>query len=189
MIRLLRSFALIALLVAGSAARADDYDDTTLLFRTSQQSASFFRSSYGYAVFPTVGEGGFVVGGAYGKGRVYQRGRYVGDTSITQLSIGAQAGGQAYSQIVFFENQAAFRKFTSGSYEFTADASAVAITASAQASAGTTGANAGTGVNKNETKTMATFRNGVAIFTVVKGGAMLQAAVAGQKFTYTPKGR
>src|SRR5260370_21974835 len=97
-----------------------------------------------------VGKGGLIVGAAHGRGRVYMHEQYVGDTSMTQLSIGFQAGGQAYSQIIFFEDQRAFDEFTKGNFEFAADAGAVAITAAAGASAGTAGANAGaSGGNKD----------------------------------------
>ena len=187
--RMVRILATLAFLVSAGAASADDFGDTLASFRSSSESASYFKSSYGYAVFPTVGEGGFIVAGAHGKGKVYVHGAYVGDASVTQISAGAQAGAQAYSQIVFFQNRAAFRKFTSGNFEFSADASAVAVTASAQATAGTTGANAGAGVNKNDAGTMGGYHDGMATFTIVKGGAMLQAALGGQKFGYTPKSR
>jgi uncharacterized membrane protein len=93
-----------------------------------------FDNSYGYAVFPTIGKGGLGVGAAHGKGRVYAQGKYVGDTSMTQVSFGLQAGGQAYSQIIFFEDKRAFDEFTSGNFEFGAGVSAVAITAGASRS-------------------------------------------------------
>ena len=100
-------------------------------------------TSYGYAVFPTVGKGGLGVGGAHGSGRAYVQGKHVGDVKMNQLSVGLQAGGQAFSQIIFFEDKRAFDEFTSGSFEFDATVQAVAITASATASAGTAGATAG----------------------------------------------
>src|ERR1700757_2472753 len=91
-----------ALLLAGAgSAPADEDSDTVELFKNAGESAGFFRSCYGYAVFPTVGKGGLVVGGAYGTGHVYAQGKYTGEASLTQLSVGLQAGGQAYSQIVF----------------------------------------------------------------------------------------
>src|SRR5207302_1248617 len=95
--------ALLVLLGAG-AAYAGEYEETIDLFRHAGESAVFFNQCYGYAVFPTVGAGGLVVGGARGKGRVYVHDRVVGDTTMTQLSVGLQAGGKAYSQIIFFEN-------------------------------------------------------------------------------------
>ena len=174
-------------LFSGRSALADSYSDTVTLFKNSGESASFFNTCYGYAVFPTIGKAGLVVGGAHGKGRVYLHGKYVGDASVTQLSVGLQAGGQAYSQIVFLEDERAFKDFTSGHFEFGADASAVAITAAAQASAGTAGASAGASGGKKDAVTAGSYHNGLAVFTIVKGGAMYQATVAGQKFEFTPQ--
>ena len=173
--------------VSGSGALADSYSDTVTLFKNAGESASFFGNCYGYAVFPTIGKGGLVVGGAHGKGRVYAHGNYVGDVSVTQLSVGLQAGGQAYSQIVFFEDERAFKEFTGGNFEFGADVSAVAITAAAEASAGTGGASAGASGGKKDAVTAGSYHKGLAVFTIVKGGAMYQATVAGQKFKFTPK--
>ena len=182
------AFLLVAVqCFAGAWALADSYSDTVALFRNAGASASFFDTCYGYAVFPTIGKGGLVVGAAHGKGKVYVQGKYLGDSSMTQLSVGLQAGGQAYSQIVFFEDQRALKDFTSGDFEFGADASAVALTAGAEASAGTAGASAGASGGKKDAVTAGSYHNGVAIFTIVKGGAMYQATVAGQKFKFTPK--
>ncbi len=131
------------LLAAAGAAQADNYSDTIALFKNAGDSAGYFSRSYGYAVFPTIGEGGFILGAAHGKGRVYVNGQIVGDTSMTQLSAGFQAGGKAYSQIIFFEDKRALDEFESGSFEFSAGASAIAVTASANASAGTNGRDIG----------------------------------------------
>lgn len=182
-----RFAAACVLALAGTVAYADDFSDTIALFRNSNEASSFFGKSYGYAVFPTVGEGGFVIAGAYGKGQVYRQGTYVGDSSIIEVSAGAQAGAKAYSEIVFFQNKAAFDKFTSGEYQFSADASAVAVTAAAELRAGTAGVGANASTTKRNAGTAARYRKGVAVFVIVKGGAMLQAAVGGQKFSYTPK--
>jgi len=177
-----------ALLLAGAAgARADEYSDTVELFKNAGESAGFFRNCYGYVVFPTVGKGGLVVGGAYGTGHVYAQGKYTGDASLAQLSVGFQAGGQAYSQIVFFENKTAYDEFTSGSFEFGADVGAVAITAAAGATAGTTGASATASGGKKDAATVGRYYKGMAVFTIVKGGAMYQATVAGQKFKFTAR--
>src|SRR5947209_3266490 len=127
--RVLSVLALLAFALLASPAWAADAGQNALAaFKQAPESAGFFRTAYGYALFPTIGKGGAVVGGAYGKGRVYQHGRYVGDTSMTQLTVGFQLGGQAYSEIIFFENKAAFDRFTSGNFEFGGEASAVAIT-------------------------------------------------------------
>ena len=177
------------MLLAAGAVRADSYSETTELFRNAGESADFFKRCYGYAVFPTIGKGGIAVGAARGKGRVYEKGQYIGDATMNQVSIGLQLGGQAYSQIIFFEDKRALDEFTAGSFEFGADASAVAITAAAGASAGTSGANAGASGGKNDATTSGKYFKGMAVFTIVKGGAMYQAALAGQKFSYKPKGK
>jgi lipid-binding SYLF domain-containing protein len=178
-----------SLLLAGTGAWADDdYADTVQLFRNAGESAAFFKDCYGYAVFPTIGKGGLVVGAAHGNGRVYVHDKHVGDSSMTQLSVGLQAGGQAYSMMVFFEDRRAFEEFTKGDFEFGADAGAVAITAAAQASAGTTGATAGASAGEGAATTHGKYYKGMAVFTIVKGGAMYQATVAGQKFKFRPRG-
>jgi lipid-binding SYLF domain-containing protein len=179
--------SLAGLLLAATLAWAGSYSETLSLFKNAGESAGFFNQSYGYAVFPTIGKGGLIAGAAHGTGRVYAHGRYVGDTSMTQLSVGLQAGGQAYSQIIFFEDQRAFDEFTNSNFEFGADVNAVAITAAAGSSVGTTGANANASGGMRDARTAGKYYKGVAVFTIVKGGAMAEAAVAGQKFTYTPK--
>jgi lipid-binding SYLF domain-containing protein len=168
------------------SALANSYTDTIALFKNAGQSAGFFDNSYGYAVFPTIGKGGFVVGGAHGTGHVYQKGKYVGDVAMTQVSVGFQAGGQAYSQIIFLQDERAFQEFTKGNFEFDAGINAVAITASAGASTGTTGTSAGASGGKKDANTAGGYYKGMAVFTIVKGGAMYEASVAGQKFKYTP---
>ena len=139
--RLLNFTAL--LLLAVGTARADSYSDTVQLFQNAGQSAAFFSKSYAYAVFPTIGEAGFIVGGAGGKGRVFVRGKYAGDTTVGQVSVGFQLGGKAYSEIIFFEDKRALDEFQTGTFEFSAGVSAIAITAGASASAGTNGATSG----------------------------------------------
>jgi lipid-binding SYLF domain-containing protein len=172
--------------LASVTAWADAYDDTIALFKDAGQSAAFFDKSYGYAVFPTIGKGGLGVGGAHGSGHVYKHGEYVGDTTMNQVSVGLQAGGQAFSQIVFFEDERAFNEFTSGNFAFGADVGAVALTAAASASAGSKGKSAGASGGKNDAATVGGYHKGVAVFTIVKGGAMYEATVAGQKFKYKP---
>lgn len=126
----------------------------------------FFRSAYGYAVFPTVGKGAVGVGGAYGKGQVYEQGKAIGKTELVQLTIGFQWGGQAYSELIFFENREALERFKAGNLKFSAQASAVAITAGASATAA--------------------YENGVAVFTMTRGGLMYEASIGGQGFTFEP---
>lgn len=185
--RLVSIVAFLAIALSFSPAWADAYTDTINVFKKAGESASFFGKSYGYAVFPTVGKGGVGVGGAYGKGHVYAKGKYVGDTSLAQVSVGFQLGGQAYSEIIFFEDERAFKEFTGGNFEFGADASAIAITASASAKASSTGGSAGASVTKNQAATAGKYYKGMATFTVAKGGLMYEAAIAGQKFSYKGK--
>jgi lipid-binding SYLF domain-containing protein len=184
-----RNSALLWLLLClpAGAAHAATFSETIDVFKNAGASASFFSHSYAYAVFPTVGSGAFAIGGAYGKGRVYVHDHYVGDTSMGQLSVGFQAGGKAYSEIIFFEDKRALDEFESGSFEFGADASVVAITAGANASAATDGASAGASAASKEATTRGVYHKGMAVFTVAKGGLMYSAAIAGQKFSYTPR--
>ncbi len=190
MVRQLISTAILILLSTLLAAPgfADEYSDTVEVFRKAGESGQYFQSSIGYAVFPAIGKGGIGIGGAYGEGKVYQQGKLIGTTSMTQVTIGLQLGGQAYSQIIFFENQAALDNFTSGNFEFGAQATAVAITAGASAQASTGGgASAGASGGKNNADTAsAGYRKGMPIFTVAKGGLMYEASLGGQKFSYTP---
>jgi lipid-binding SYLF domain-containing protein len=178
----------LALFVGAGAAYADKYSDAETLFRNAGDSARFFRESYAYAVFPTVGEGAFTVGGAYGKGRVYLHGRYVGDTTMAQLTLGFQAGGKAYSEIVFFKDKRALDRFESGTFEFSAGASAVAITAGASASVATNGVTSGASGTEEHARTEGTWNDGMAVFTIAKGGLMYAAAIAGQKFSFKERG-
>jgi len=176
-----------------ATAPADDvsnagekYAEAIEIFRNAGASGTFFDRSYGFAIFPTIGKAGLGVGGAHGKGRVYVGGQHVGDTALTQLSIGFQAGAQAYSQIIFFEDRRAFDEFSSGSFEFGAEASAVAITAAVSAGASTAGAGASASGGKHDAATVGSYQKGMAVFTVAKGGLMYEASIGGQKFSYTP---
>jgi lipid-binding SYLF domain-containing protein len=176
------------MLLAAGVANAGKYADTEALFRNAGQSAWFFPNSYAYAVFPNIGEGGFVVGGAFGRGRVYIHGQLVGDTSMKQLSVGFQAGGKDYSQIIFFKDKRALEQFESGAFEFRAGASAVAITAGASASVGTNGASSGASGGQKDARTDGSWNDGMAVFTIAKGGLMYAADIAGQKFSYKDRG-
>jgi len=176
-----------AMLVAVAPAFADKYDDAIAAFKEAGKSGAYFSNSYGYAVFPTVGKGGLGVGAAHGTGRVYWNGTYVGNATLNQVSVGFQAGGQAYSEIIFFKDEDAFKQFTSGHFQLGADVGAVAITASAGVSANTgSGANATVSGTEHDAATAGGYHNGLAVFTLAKGGAMYEAAVAGQKFSYKP---
>jgi lipid-binding SYLF domain-containing protein len=178
----------LAAVMAG-VARADSYEDTIQTFKRAGQSGTFFSRAYGYAVFPTVGGGGFIVGAAHGKGRVYVQGLLTGDSTMNLLSAGLQAGAKAYSELIFFEDKRALDDFESGHFAFGADASAVAITTAAEAGAGTNGVSSEASGDSSNASTAGGYHNGVAVFTVAKGGLMYAATLSGQHFTYTPRGR
>jgi lipid-binding SYLF domain-containing protein len=175
------------LLGMGARASADAYSDAIQAFREAGESAAYFESAYGYAIFPTIGKAGIGLGGAYGKGRVYSGGQHVGDTDMVQVTIGFQLGGQAYSQVIFFEDSRAFKEFTSGNFEFGAQATAVVITAGASAEANTGGglAAGASGGRSDATTAHGGYRKGMAVFTVARGGLMYEASLGGQKFSYT----
>jgi lipid-binding SYLF domain-containing protein len=177
----------LALLLFCNVAGADEYSDTIEIFKGAGESGQFFAKSHGYAVFPSVGKGGLGVGGAYGKGRVYVKDKYVGDTTLTQFTAGLQVGGQAFSEIVFFQDQRSFSEFTSGNFEFGAQATAVGITAGASAGATTAGNSAGKSGGKHDASTYGGYKKGMAVFSVAKGGLMLEATLGGQKFSYAPR--
>jgi lipid-binding SYLF domain-containing protein len=182
------SAALVLAAVSAGAARADSYDDTIHTFKQAGKSGTFFAKAYAYAVFPTVGGAGFVVGAAHGKGRVYAHGVLTGDTTMNLVSAGFQAGAKAYSEIIFFEDKRALDDFESGHFQFGADASAVAITAGAEAGAGTSGVSSEASAESSNANTSGGYFNGMAVFTIAKGGLMYAATISGQQFTYTPRG-
>lgn len=126
----------------------------------------FFNNSYGYVIFPNVGKGGLGIGGASGNGAVYEKGSLIGMAKLTQVSIGFQAGGQAFREVVFFETEKELNRFKANKIEFSAQVSAVAAASGASANA--------------------KYVEGVAIFTMAKGGLMYEASVAGQKFKFKP---
>lgn len=126
--------------------------------------AATLDSAHAYAVFPKVGKAGVGVGGAYGKGVVYQHGRAIGYCDLSQATLGLQLGAQTYTEIVCFEDQRALQNFMDGDMAFDAQTTAVVL-------------EAGAGAN-------ASYRNGVAVFTTDEKGLMAEASVGGQKFTY-----
>jgi lipid-binding SYLF domain-containing protein len=201
MIRRILALVLVAGMVAMPAAAKDketkekdkqkpvqDYSKTIAEFKEIPDVAPFFAGAHAYAVFPKIGKGGLGVGASHGKGQVYQGGKVIGFTSTSDVSIGLQAGGQAYAQIIFFENPAALEKFTSGNFEFAASASAIAVQATAGASTGTEGTGAAASASKKADKATANaqYQDGIVVFTMAKGGLMYAATIAGQKYTYKP---
>jgi lipid-binding SYLF domain-containing protein len=131
--------------------------------------AKVFTESAGYVVFPTVAKGGLGIGGARGKGYVYQHGRLVGRSTLTQLTVGLQAGGQAYSEVIFFKDAGALENFEGGHLKLDAQASAIALTERVSADLA--------------------YRDGVAIVTMAEGGLMYEASVGGQKLSFHPIAR
>ncbi|MFT4822271.1 MAG: lipid-binding SYLF domain-containing protein [Halioglobus sp.] len=188
MIRKVQIFLLL-LVVSGLAAPtwADKYSEAMDSFQNAGESAAYFEGAYGYAIFPTIGKGGIGLGGAHGQGQVYAQGALLGTSSMSQVTIGFQLGAQAFSQIVFFEDERALNEFTSGNFEFSAQATAVAITAGVSVTANTGGgASAGVSGGSNNASTVsAGYRKGMAIFTIAKGGLMYEAVLGGQKYSYT----
>ncbi len=129
--------------------------------------AKFFDNCHGYAVFPSIGKGAIGIGGAHGEGEVFEKGEFIGWAEMSQGTIGFQLGGQVYSEIIFFENEAALIIFKENDLHFSGNASAVAARAGASATAD--------------------YDGGVAVFTLPKGGLMFEASIGGQQFDFTPK--
>jgi lipid-binding SYLF domain-containing protein len=169
----LLTVAMLTLLVATIAAPAvaqteKDLKEIEYVIATMTEKDSgmvgWFNNSYGYAVFPNVGKGGLGIGGAHGNGIVYRAGHPVGKTELKQITVGFQAGGQSFVEVIFFKDQTAFDDFTRGNFELSAQASAVALSAGASADLA--------------------YNSGVAVVTMAKGGLMFEASVGGQKFEY-----
>ena len=182
---LLLSVLLVPML-AGSVA-ADEYAATISVFQASPEVQPFFKTCYAYAVYPTVGKAAIVVGGAYGEGRVYHKGKVTGTSKLVHASFGLQLGGKAFSEIVFLQDKRAYDTFTSGNFEFDAKVAATAVTAGAEAKAGTSGKTAGvTAGPKTGAQAKTEYHNGMATFVHSKGGLMAEMALGGQKFSFQP---
>lgn len=168
-------FFLIASLFANNSlhGQSDDKDDKIVadanearvdFIKTDGLMKNLFENSYGYVIFPNVGKGAIAIGGAAGNGAVFQQGNLIGMAKMTQVSIGFQWGGQAYREVIFFETEADLNRFKENKIEFSGQASAVAATKGAAANA--------------------KYKDGVMIFSQIKGGLMYEASVGGQKFKY-----
>ena len=174
--KILKSITCAALLLVafGLSAQTDkdkkvikDADKAkTKLMKMEVGLDQFFTNSAGYVIFPNVGKGGFIIGGASGNGVVYENGKMIGMADLKKLSVGLQAGGQAITEVIFFETPSDLAEFKEGDFEFAAEASAVAL-------------KSGVAVN-------AKYKDGVAVFALPKAGLMADASVGGQKFDYTP---
>jgi lipid-binding SYLF domain-containing protein len=172
---LVQSVLLFSFLSFGNAAAAQSDKDQKLIgdakdgvsdfIHTDTLMKHLFESAYGYVIFPNVGKGAVGVGGASGNGILYEKGAMIGKANMTQVTVGFQFGGQAYREVIFFENKETLARFKENKIEFSAEASAVAATIGAS--------------------TSVKYANGVMIFTQQKGGLMYEASVGGQKFKYT----
>jgi lipid-binding SYLF domain-containing protein len=162
------------LLAFGAAAYAasdqellDEANATKAVFRkTDPGLATFFERSPGYVIFPSIAKGAVGIGGAHGSGVVYEHGKPIGKSTLNQVSVGAQLGGQAFSEVIFFATREALDTFVKGKTTFSGAVSAVALTSGASANA--------------------RYQDGVVVFTATRGGLMLEASVGGQKFSFEP---
>lgn len=151
----------------GKAALGRDVTSALARARVRDPSLqAFLDKAHGYAVFPAVGKGAVGVGGAYGKGEVFERGAKIGYCDLAQATIGVALGGQTYAEIIVFQDKAALDDFKAGNVKFAGQATAV-------------GLKAGSGAN-------AQYRDGVHVLTVDEQGLMLEASIGGQTFTFQP---
>jgi hypothetical protein len=184
---MMRKLLLLLLITFHPFSFADNYDGTLDVFESSPDLKPYFDNAYGYAVFPTVGRGGIVVGGSYGNGQVYENGQVAGHVSLVKLSIGFQLGAQVFSEIIFLQDKRAFDEFISSRFEFDASASAVVVVLGAQAQAGTAGSSASAALGSVSTNQVEyCYNKGMAVFLHSLGGLMYEASIGGQKFKYKP---
>lgn len=168
-------------------ALADKYADALKAFKEAAGTSSLIDSAYAYALFPVIGKGGFIVGAAHGRGKVYQNRLFIGDIELNQLSVGFQFGGQSYSQLILLKDKRAYEEFVSGSFEFGVHATAVALTVGVNAEASTRGQS--TGITKSHSsKVNAKYYKGMAVYTIAIGGLMYEASLGGQKFNFRASG-
>jgi hypothetical protein len=163
------SFLLSVLFTTSLFAQKYDVEESNKTIeefkKTDPDIEKFFDSSYGYAVLYSVGKGAVGVGGAGGKGTVYEKGNPKGDVRMTQVTVGLALGGQKYAEVIFFEDKEHYERFIGSKYEFSAQASAVALSSGASSDA--------------------KYRDGVLVFTMAIGGLMYEASIGGQKFKVT----
>jgi lipid-binding SYLF domain-containing protein len=172
-VKLLSLVTLICLTAGSIFAERDQRlketsEDALELFKeTDSRMEDWFKDAYGYVIFPNVGKAGIGIGGAHGKGEVYEEGEFIGEARLSQGSIGFQLGVQVYSEVIFFNKKENLQNFKESRFALSAQVSAVAAAEGAAANA--------------------KYEHGVAVFTVAKGGLMYEASVGGQKFKFIPK--
>jgi len=167
---LLISAALVPRTLAAQSDREkvmqESREAKTAFIKSDASMEKLFADSYGYVIFPNVGKGAVIVGGAGGNGTVYEKGKAIGTANLVQATVGAQVGGKAYREVIFFEDKAALDRFRENKFEFSGQVSAVAV--------------------KSGVSATAKYTDGVAVFTEDRGGLMAEASVGGQKFTFKP---
>ena len=181
-------FFLVISLISMPSIAADKNELALEAFRDAG-AGSYIDASYGFAVFPSIGKAGLLIGGAHGKGVVYREGSIIGNSTMTQVSLGLQFGGQVYKQIIFFEDARSMRGFTSGEFEFNGQAAAVALNSGASAEISTGGGGRYSVIAANGESAevdSAGFVDGMAVFTLSQGGFMVEVSIGGQKFSYEP---
>ena len=163
------SFAVAAPLALAQEVSSADVKKTIAAFEFKDPTMKErFKSAYAYAVFPDLEKGGVVLAAGGGYGQVFERNKLIGTAKVTQITVGATVGAQSYSEVIFFQDKTALDRFRSNKLEFDANASAV--------------------ISKSGASSSADYRNGVVVFTMAKQGVMVEAAIGGQKFEFTPQG-
>jgi len=183
----LSAISIILALSFINPAMADQYTDTIDTFLKSDAVKPFFNEAYAYVVFPKIGKAGYIIGGAYGVGRVCKQGIITGTSVMKKISLGFQIGAQMFSQIIFFQDKKAYEDFTTQRFAFDGSFSAVMLTLGTQAQAGTRGSSASASIGpatgiQAETE----YHNGMVVFIHTLGGLMYEMALSGQNFTFTP---
>jgi len=166
----------LVILLFGITVFAQNADDKEVIADAEKAKAAFlsasgdmqqyFDDAKAYVIFPNVGKGALIVGAASGNGAVYERGNLVGMANLKQLDVGAQIGGKAYSEVIFFKTDRALQEFMDDDFQFAGNVAAIAVNTSAPS------------INLK-------YDNGVAVFTLPKEGLMAEISVGGQKFDYT----
>ena len=179
---------LLTSLVLMTSLYAQSYNTSLKNFKAAKELKRYFNTAYAYAIYPNIGKGGLILGLSFGKGRIYEKGAYVGNSSMTSLSLGAQLGGQAYSKLIFFRNKEALERFKQGSMEYDAEVNAMAATAGAIVKSSTIGATISASTNAvNRKELKPSYYNDIAIVVQPVGGLMFEASGGFENYSYSPK--